>query len=107
MEKVLIPKELNICGRIFKVTEDEDSYNSSFNFLDNSIVVGTKYPEDNQTPTLQGLVHEISEIIHIILGQRFQDTYNDSYLFLCNHNGFQSHCEILVDTLISNKILKF
>ena len=107
MKTVTIPKELNICGRIFKVTEDKNIYGASFNFLDNTIIVGTKYSKENQVAILENLVHEISEIIHVTLGQRFEDSDNDSYIFVFNHSGFQNHGEILTNTLISNNILKF
>lgn len=99
-----IPKKINVVGYTFNIKVDSDSYDASFSFDDKIIIIGTA-TKDKEV-ILDHLIHEISELIHVILNNRLYKSSNDSYIFLYEHSNFQTHNEILVSTLVSNKIIK-
>lgn len=90
-------------GKVFKIEQDDEMAGATFSVFDKIIVIGKKTHEGNM---LSNIVHEISEIIHILLNHRLERIENNSHVFLFEHSGFQSHNEILIDTLITNKIIK-
>lgn len=98
-----IPNLLFICGMKFKVKKDKKERGASFSFENREIILGIDYKQKNTIFKI--LIHEISEIIHVILSNRYTDTSNDSYLFVLKHKDFEIHNDILVDTLIGNNIL--
>ena len=95
--------EVLICGKLFKIVESKDTQGAEFYYDDKLIKIGI-YKDKHKL--LEILTHEISEIIHILLGHRLCKTENSSYIFVLDHAGFQTHHEILIDTLMNNKILK-
>lgn len=98
-----IPEVVQICGMPYRVTVDKESYNSHFYTETRDITVGGKF--ELEEDIIEGLIHEISEVIHCLLGNRLTDVQNDSYTFIYNHKNFQVHNTILVQTLINNEII--
>jgi len=97
------PFTINICGKLYNCTRDNDITGAQFDFHDRTIIIG-----DCADHALSDyLIHEISEIIHVILGTRLSDAGNNNYMFVMNHNSFQTHNEILIETLLSNGIISF
>lgn len=92
-----IPKKIDICGKIFTIKQDKTLLGAAFDFDTRIITLGTNSKQEGDI--FEGLMHEISEAIHIIQGTRFEDVGNSSYLFVQNHNTFQSHIEILSSIL--------
>lgn len=88
---------------IFKLNVDNSLSGANFNYYERVINIG-KYKDKKEY--VQVLSHEISEIIHILLNNRFYNSGNDSYMFIMNHSDFQTHNEILLYTLYNNKIIK-
>lgn len=102
MTEINLPEQIIICGTTFTVNKTE-SYGADFSCRDKVINVGCSYIDKGDI--VENLIHEISEIIHITLGIRFDSTGNDNYFFHFDHSQFQSHNEILVNTLFHNKII--
>lgn len=95
-------KKLNICGKEFKVLISKNIRGAEYNYDEQIIKLGIY----EQKQSIEMLIHEISEIIHVMLGHRLFKSENDSYIFIMDHSEFQAHNEILVNTLINNKIIK-
>lgn len=99
----MIPKKVNICGYEIKIKrKDSIDAVSSFSFSDRLIILNTYNCDDD---TYEALIHEISEMIHVIIGNRMHYAPNNSYEFKMDHSKFQIHNDILVHTLINNKII--
>lgn len=98
-----LPTTINICGKIYTCIRDRSITGAEFEFNSRTIIIG----DCADHAVLDYLVHEISEVIHIILGTRIEHAGNNGYVFLMNHNNFQTHNEILVETLLSNNIITF
>ena len=99
-----IPDKIDISGHEFKIVKQPSEFNADFSFNDRIINLGTGWKHEEDIITV--LIHEISEIIHLSLSNRFDDIDNDSFFFLFNHSKFTNHNEILVGTLIRNKLIK-
>ena len=93
---------INIAGKEFKILISKDTSGAEFNYSEQVIKLGV-YDEKY---AIEILIHEISEIIHVMLGHRLFKSENNSYIFIMDHSEFQTHNEILVNTLINNKIIK-
>ena len=93
---------INIAGKEFKILISKDTSGAEFNYSEQVIKLGVC----DEKYAIEILIHEISEIIHVMLGNRLLKNENNSYIFLMDHCGFQAHNEILVNTLINNKIIK-
>ena len=93
---------INIAGKEFKILISKDTSGAEFDYNKQVIELGV-YDEKY---AIELLIHEISEIIHVMLGNRLFKNENNSYIFIMDHSEFQTHNEILVNTLINNKIIK-
>ena len=93
---------INIAGKEFKVIISKETSGAEFNYNEQVIKLGVY----DEKCAIEILIHEISEIIHIMLGHRLFKSENNSYIFIMDHSEFQTHNEILVNTLINNKIIK-
>lgn len=98
-----IPSKINVGGTIFHIKKDKNIAGASFTFETRTITYNHTFSE-NEIKTM--LIHEISEIIHVTLGTRLYSPHNDSYVFIMDHKEFQAHNDILVNTLVSNKIIQ-
>ncbi len=97
-----LPRKIDICGHTFKIKKTKGG-GGAFSFDDRTIEVGEDYK--NQEDIIEVLIHEISEVIHVILALRTLEPVNNSYVFSMTYKDFQTHNTILVQTLIANKIL--
>lgn len=97
-----LPKKLNIIGIEYSIIQDKNENGASFSYEKKAIRINPTYKDHYM---LEILIHEISEIIHMMLGNRLFKSENNSYLFLMDHGMFQTHNKILVNTLINNKLL--
>jgi len=98
------PDKIDITGHEFKIIRQPSKFDANFSFNDRVINLGTRWKHEEDI--INVLIHEISEIIHVSLGNRYDDIDNDSFFFLFNHSKFTNHNEILIGTLIRNKIIK-
>jgi hypothetical protein len=101
---IKIPEKLIIMGKEFEVIQSRDIEGAEFSIWNKKITIGITMQRD---VIVESLIHEISEIIHCILSHRLTKTENGSFIFLMDHANFQSHNEILFDTLIQNKLIKY
>ncbi len=98
------PKSIVIGNTKFKIKYDKKKGGARFTFGDEkipaTITFGMLYIKKDQEFFLTILIHELSEIVHVILTQRFRYQDNDTnYLFSYDHRGFDTHCQILAGAL--------
>lgn len=98
------PKKITLGNTEFTIIYDKKSGGGSFSFGDEkrkpSITIGMQYLKTDPDFFLTIIVHELSEIIHVLLTQRFKYQDNDTnYLFSYDHRGFDTHCSILSGAL--------
>lgn len=98
-----LPRKVTICGVRYKIT-----YNlrggACFDCTDCFIKVGCRGTRDI---AMQSLFHEISEIIHVSLLQRFYSSYeNGDKRFIMTHDDFERHNNELVGALRNCGLLK-
>lgn len=93
-----MPKSVMICGKLTKIR-----YNlkrgCSLYWSEHVIIVGCSEGKDD---AIDGLVHEISECVHIELRQRFTkhgNCENGDFLFVMDHDRFEQHNSLLVAAL--------
>ncbi len=95
--------EVNICGYKFKIEWDKTHSGGSFSFSGRAIIIGTSRLKSNSEITFMILMHEVSEIIHLILNTRYDDPSVDgNYKFFLDHKEFENH-----NSILSNTILQF
>lgn len=90
-----IPSKINIMGNEFRIQKIKDSYDGSFDMDARLITIGMAHKQEQDTIGI--LIHEISEVIHSIVGNRLYNGYNDSYMFVMDHARFQLHTEMLAN----------
>ena len=85
-----LPKKVTICGKRWKI-----KYNMRggcmFDYCKSLITVGCMSGRDT---ALEGLIHEISEAVHVEMRYRFMKTSsgeNGSYRFCMDHEQFEIH----------------
>lgn len=85
-----LPKNVTICGKRWRI-----KYNMlggcMFEYRKSLITVGCYSGSDT---AVEGLVHEISEVVHVELRYRYARTSggeNGDMLFCLNHNQFENH----------------
>ena len=106
MIKFKIPKKINILGSNYKVIRNKSHAGGVFSTGDNTIEIGTRNLKTDPCWTFQILVHEISEIIHVMLCTRYDDySVKGNYRFFMDHKGFDNHNQIL-NGIIYNQIIK-
>lgn len=92
-------KKIKIGSSKFKIEWKKDVRGANFDFKTHIIQVGTQHSKEEQW---EYLIHELSEICHVVLGSRFWDSHNDSYVFIQSHKEFENH-----NAMLSQVILKF
>lgn len=98
-----LPKQIVILGVTYRI-----KYNmlrgACFCCEDLEITVGCRTGREN---TLHSLIHEISEIVHVHLLNRFYNgPDNGDNRFFMDHDGFDQHNSGLVAALMSCGIIK-
>lgn len=95
--------KINICGYVFKIEWDKTHSGGSFFFNDRTIIIGSSRIKTNVEITFMILMHELSEIIHLIINTRYQDPSCDTnYKFFLDHKEFENH-----NTILSSVLTKF
>ena len=104
--KFKIPKKVLIISEYFSIKQDKSVNGGSFSFSTNTITVGTKLLESNPEYVFETLVHEISEVLHCKLEQRYEASGSEKdYLFSMDHKKFQIHNSTL-SGVIYHQLLK-
>lgn len=92
-------KSIVLCGYIFNIDWDPETYGGQFDFSEQKIVIGTKL-EDHTV--FQILMHEISEVLHVCMNNRYYNSDGPtvaSYLFCMSHKDFEVHNSLLCDAI--------
>lgn len=106
MMKFKIPKKINILGSDYKVIREKSHSGGTFDTSISTIRIGTKTLKSDPCYTFQILVHEISELVHVMLKTRYDDySVQGNYKFFMDHKEFESHNQIL-NGIIYNQIIK-
>ena len=90
--------KIQILNEEFKIKWDKSYEGGEFSFDDHTIGIGLQ--SVSEIGIFNILIHEISEVIHIILNTRYTDygTMRD-FKFFQTHKEFQVHTEILASVL--------
>lgn len=100
-----LPKSVTICGKRWKIKCNMRG-GCMFNYLKSLITVGCNCGSDT---AIEGLIHEISEAVHIEMRYRYARASggeNGDMLFCMNHNQFEIHNLCLVAALRDCGLLK-
>lgn len=99
------PRKVTICGKTWSI-----KYNMRggccFEYRKSLITVGCNSGEDT---AIEGLVHEISEAVHVEHRNRYMRTgsgENGDFIFHLSHDTFETHNMSLVAALRDCKLLK-
>jgi len=100
-----LPKKVTICGKRWAI-----KYNMMggcmFDYRKNLITVGSNSGSDT---AVEGLIHEISEAVHIEMRYRYSRANcgeDGDMLFCMNHNQFEIHNLCLVAALRDCELLR-
>jgi len=86
------PKKIVITSYTFDITYNPEQDGSRFSYPDATITIGTMSLKNDKNYIFSDICHEISEIIHIALGYRYNDyTANNNYKFFLTHKEFTAH----------------
>lgn len=98
-----LPRKVTVCGLRFTITYNMRG-GACFNCNDCTIKVGCSGTKD---VAMQSLFHEISEIVHVELLQRFHSSgENGDKRFIMTHDDFERHNNELVGALRNCGLLK-
>lgn len=101
--KFKLLKEIEILDYKFQITWDKTHSGGSFSFARNNITVGIAKIKDHPEIAFHILLHELSEVIHVLINTRYDDPSVDgNYKFFLDHKEFELH-----NRLLSQTILKF
>jgi hypothetical protein len=82
---MIIPKKVNICGKMFDVVQNPEHGAGSFTESEMKIEIGTAYPED----VAENFIHEVAEAIMALRDYRYTpetlEPDNGDYRFFLNH----------------------
>lgn len=96
-------KKIEILGTPFKIIWDQDNNDAGFNYYEQSIRIGCDLMEKDPNYVFSLIMHEISELLHVILSTRYRDgNIEDNYKFFMDHKEFSNH-----NLLLSSYISKF
>lgn len=94
------PKEITIGSVRFKVIKEKSHNGGSFCFGDGEIRIGVDCIEKDPGYTFMIICHEVAEIIHIILGTRYDDpSVKANYKFFQDHKDFENHTRLFAQTI--------
>jgi len=98
-----LPRKVTICGIRYSI-----SYNLNrgccFDCVTCKILVGCSSTKD---VAVSGLIHEISEVIHVHQFNRFHNgSENGDLRFFMTHDAFERHNDELVNVLRSSGLMK-
>lgn len=100
-----LPKKVTICGIRYRITYNMRSGGAYFSGRNCVIKVGCTCGRDT---AIQALIHEISEVAHMILLTRFNSGSweNGDMRFIMTHDDFERHNNELVAALKQCKLLR-
>jgi hypothetical protein len=98
--KLKFPKKINIASDTFKVKYNKNIGGGSFTFDDYTITIGTYHLKRSPKTVFSTILHEVSEIAHVICNTRYDDngTLQD-FKFFMSHKEFQVHNEIVATAI--------
>ena len=102
--KLKYPKKVTIGAYEFEMVYDKKTGGGSFELpykgKHGKITIGTRDANKDPGDFLSILIHELTEVIHVTLAQRFThaDT-NYDYLFCYRHQGHTAACNLLAGVL--------
>lgn len=86
-----LPKSIIICGKTYKVTQNNKVNGACFSCNSQRIEVGTR---DTDEKTFESFIHEIIEIVLCEHDLRYQknrsEIENGDYLFAFNHDQYEN-----------------
>jgi len=85
-------KKIKIAHTTFNIRWDKNQYGGSFDFEEGVIMVGTA---GGDSFAFAVLIHELSEILHVITNTRFMKGDAQDYIFVLDHSQFTTHSELL------------
>lgn len=102
--KYKFPKKITLGNTQFNIRYDKSDGGGSFAYpfknTPGLIVIGTKELKSNPNDFLSIVTHELSEILHVELYQRFNHGDNKAnFLFSYSHKEFTIHTNLLVTAL--------
>lgn len=93
-------KKVEILSSNFDVIWDKTSDGGSFDWNNNTIIVGIKSYKKDPLYTFSILSHEIMEVILVGMGARFGNGRTmDNYLFNFDHQTFENAIQIHIQAL--------
>lgn len=96
-------KKIEILGTPFKIVWDQGSTDASFSYYEQLIRIGCEHIEKDPNYIFSLIMHEISELLHVILSTRYRDgNIENNYKFFMDHKEFSNH-----NLLLSSYITKF
>jgi len=99
--KLKFLKEITILSCRFGIIWDKQNDGGAFSISEGSIIIGIKCYKKDPGYTFNVLMHEISEAIHTMMGNRFDNgRISEDYLFNFGHQSFETHNELLAQTII-------
>lgn len=94
-------EQVSICGYKFKMIWNKAHSGGSFHIGDRKIEIGVSQLKANPEIVFMILLHELSEIIHMIINTRYDDPSVDgNYKFFLDHKEFENHNYILSETIL-------
>lgn len=89
-------KKVEILGLMFDVKWDKNESGGHAYTGDNEIMIGCKY----KRYVFSILLHEISEVCHILLHQHYADrSVSENFKILMDHKEFEIHCDLVAQTI--------
>lgn len=96
-------KKIEILGTPFKIKWNDKSSGASFSWFDHTIIIGGEMIEKDPNYVFNIIMHEISELLHVMLNTRYTDpSAQDNYKFFMDHKEFENH-----NLLLSSYVSKF
>ena len=97
--KFKFPRQVLIGSTKLKITYDKRSEGGSFDYADNTIIIGTKNISNNKGRFLEIIIHELKEVIQTEQYTRYYRNDEESYMFFSNHAQHTQLCGILAGLL--------
>lgn len=91
--KLKFPKKITVGDVVWKIKYDKKQGGGSFEYKNHILTIGTRYYKEQPTRTLNVIIHELKEIIHIEQDTRFEKGHSENdWFFAYDH---QQHTDIV------------
>jgi hypothetical protein len=98
--KLKFPKKITIGDVVWKIKYDKSQKGGSFNYKEHAIVIGIGCYKTQPTRTLNVIIHELKEIIHIEQDTRYDKGHStEDWFFAYNHQEHTDLCRRLAGCL--------